>query len=341
VSAVTRENARIEFDLVREAFDRTAVGLVVITPEGVFRQVNRAFCELLGYACEELEGQSFRRVTHPDDIARDDEHLRLIRSGSDIPASIDKRFIRKDGSEVWVRRNAAVMREPGGEARYIVAFVDLTEQRTKDSALQHAAAELESHLHFTRALLDAIPNPVYFKDREGRYQAYNRAWGELFGSGVDWVGKTATDLLDTSLAALHLERDRSLLERPSSTTYEALVPNAEGEKRQMLYNKVSFVDQRGEVAGLIGVITDVTHYKETERALEASEARFRVLTESSLDLISVIAEDGRILYQSAALRSLVGYDPADTIGKDAFAMIHRDDVDHVRAAFRRIVETHQ
>ena len=46
------------------------------------------------------------------------------------------------------------------------------------------------------------------------------------------------------------------------------------------------------MAGLIGVITDVTRYKETERALEASEARFRVLTESALDLISVLAEDG-------------------------------------------------
>jgi diguanylate cyclase (GGDEF)-like protein/PAS domain S-box-containing protein len=119
------------------------------------------------------------------------------------------------------------------------------------------------------------------------------------------------------------------------------VPNAEGEIRQMLYNKVSFVDQAGEVGGLIGVITDVTQYKETERALEASEARFRVLTESSLDLISVMAEDGTIVYQSAVLRNLVGYDPGETVGKNVYDLIHRDDVEHVRAAFRRIVETHQ
>ena len=104
----------------------------------------------------------------------------------------------------------------------------------------------------------------------------------------------------------HVDRDRALLERPSSTTYELLVPTAAGDKRQMLFNKVSFVDRRGEVAGLIAVITDVTRYKETERALEASEARFRVLTESSLDLISVIDADGRILYQSPALRTPAG-----------------------------------
>ncbi|HEY2627475.1 MAG TPA: EAL domain-containing protein, partial [Usitatibacter sp.] len=137
----------------------------------------------------------------------------------------------------------------------------------------------------------------------------------------------------------HEEHDRVLLDRPASTTYEMLMPLPDGEKRQMLYNKVSFVDQKGDVAGLIGVITDVTRYKETERALEASEARFRVLTESSIDLISVIDADGTMQYQSAALRHLLGFDPADTVGKNVFDLVHRDDVEHVRAAFRRITDT--
>jgi diguanylate cyclase (GGDEF)-like protein/PAS domain S-box-containing protein len=457
MSAIAREPPRIDFDLVREAFDRTSVGLVVITPEGVFRQVNQAFCDLTGYSRAELEGQSFRLFTHPDDIARDEEHLRQIRAGAETPV-VDKRFVRKDGSDVWVRRSAAAMRDPAGQVRYIVgAFVDLSEQRQKDRALHqmngflkaiventpiaiyttdldgninfwNAAAErifgftaeqaigqrapfvppdrkeeaaalrhrvlsgeilngvellrqradgtpitiqaaaaalrdendhatgllvacvdisdakrtsgdLERHLHFTRALLDAIPSPVYFKDREGRYQVRNRAWEELFGGGREWTGKTVRDMYAPEIAAQHEERDRALLERPSATTYEMLMPTAAGESREMLYNKVSFVDQKGDVAGLIGIITDVTRYKETERALEASEARFRVLTESSIDLISVTDEAGVLRYQSAALRHLLGYDPADTVGKNVMDLVHRDDGEHVRAAFRRMVES--
>jgi len=60
--------------------------------------------------------------------------------------------------------------------------VDATESR-------HAGQALQQQLHFTRTVLDAIPNPVYVKDREGRYQVYNRAWNEIFGGGRDWVGK--------------------------------------------------------------------------------------------------------------------------------------------------------
>jgi diguanylate cyclase (GGDEF)-like protein/PAS domain S-box-containing protein len=457
MSAVAKEPARIDFDLVREAFDRTSVGLVIITPEGVFHQVNKAFCDMLGYTPAELEGKSFRDVTHPEDIARDEEQLRALRTGTDVPA-VDKRFMRKGGTEVWTRRSAAVMRDASGQARFIVgAFVDLTEQRSRDRALhqtngflkaiventpiaiyttdmdglinfwnpaaerifgfrsdeaigrrapfvpvdkkeeaaglrarvlkgeilnglelqrqradgspitisaaaaplrdeddqvtgllvacvdvtetRRTSGDLEKHLHFTRALLDAIPSPVYFKDREGRYQVRNRAWEDFFGGGRDWTGKTVHDMYPADLAMQHEERDRALLERPSATTYEMMMPSPEGEKRELLYNKVSFVDQKGDVAGLIGIITDVTRYKETERALEASEARFRVLTESSIDLISVSDENGILRYQSAALRHLLGYDPADTVGKCVHDLVHRDDAEHVRAAFRRMVET--
>ena len=335
MSAVANEPTRAELDLAREAFDRTSVGLVVINTDGVFRTVNRAFCEMVGYSAEELEGQSFRRITHADDIPRDDELLREIRGGGDPQGPVDKRFLRKGGGEIWTRRTATVVRDPSGGARYIVgAFLDLTQQRRGDLALQQ-------QMHFTRALLDAIPNPVYFKDREGRFGLYNRAFDDLFGPGRDWIGKTVHDMFDGESARDHQDRDRPLLERPASTTYEMRTPTGTGENRQMLYNKVSFVDQRGEVAGLIGVITDVTRYKETERALEASEARFRVLTESSLDLITVVDAEGRILYQSPALRHLLGFEPGETVGRNVADLVHRDDLEHTRAAFRRIVEGRQ
>ena len=458
MSAVADGPTRTDLELVREAFERTAVGLVVISPEGVFRHVNAAFCAMLGYSREELEGQSFRRFTHPDDIARDEEQLRQIRAGTDPGGPVDKRYLKKAGGEIWVRRVAAVVRDPSGQPRHVVgAFFDLTEQRAKDREMHHmnafltavvetspvaiyttdlegivnfwndaaerifgfrrdqaigrrapfitedkrdeaarlrsrvlagevltglelerrradgsaivingsaaplrdqagavngllvacvdvteakrAASELERHLHFTRALIDAIPNPVYFKDRDGRYSTYNRAFDDLFGGGRDWIGKTVQDMFPGQLADAHAEQDRRLIEQPASTTYEMRMPTVSGETREMLYNKVSFIDQRGDVAGVIGTITDVTRYKEAERALEASEARFRVLTESSIDLISVVDAEGTILYQSPALKHLLGYDPAGTVGRNIADFVHRDDLDHARATLRRVVES--
>jgi diguanylate cyclase (GGDEF)-like protein/PAS domain S-box-containing protein len=445
----------IDFELAREIFDRTPVGLVLDSLDGICLLANRAFCELIGYPAEKLHGLSFRTVTHPEDLERDEGALDRLRAHGLIPESVEKRFLRPDGSIVWVQRSTSLIRGADGNPRFIVsAFVDLTERRSKDRALAQinaflttivenspvaiytadtegritfwnpaaertfgftreqaigqrapfvpeakraeaanlrerviageiltglelerqradgsvihingaaaplrdendrvtgllvacidtteaklTAQELGRQLHFTRALIDAIPSPVYFKDRAGCYKVYNRAWDELFGGGRNWIDRTVFDMFDRTHASIHHERDRPLYESPSSTTYEAVVPTAAGGTREMLYNKVSFVERSGEVAGLIGVITDVTRYKETERALEASEARFRVLTESALDLISVLDADGTIRYQSPALKHLMGYDPAETVGLNIFDMIHRDDVEHVKAAVRHI-----
>ena len=116
-----------------------------------------------------------------------------------------------------------MVRDPNGQARFVVgAFIDLTEQRHADNALQQ-------QVHFTRALLDAIPNPVYFKDRDGRYGVYNRAFDELFGGGRDWIGKTVHDMFPGSGAVEHESRDKPLYERPASTTYEMMVPTSDGD----------------------------------------------------------------------------------------------------------------
>ncbi|MCL4688689.1 MAG: PAS domain S-box protein [Burkholderiales bacterium] len=446
-----------DLDLIREAFDQTSVGLTLVSLEGEFFLVNRAFCELSGYTREELVGGSCCLVSHPADVEADRASLTGACAGQ-APPPVERALRRRDGSTRWVRRSPGLMRDASGEPRFVIcAWTDLTEQRARDRALQstnrflsaiietapvalyatdlegmitlwNPAAErmfgyrrdealgrrapfvppekkdearrlreralggevlenLELHrrradgtplvingsaaplrdeanritgliamcidvteakrteaafkeqLHFTRALIDAIPNPVYFKDLEGRYRVYNRAWSELWGAGRDWVGLTVNDMFGPEIARLHDDRDRPLLRQAASVRYEALMPAAGGREREMLYNKVSFVDQSGQVAGLIGTVTDVTAYKETERALEASEARFRVLTESGLDLISVLSEDGTILYQSPALRNLLGYEPAETVGRNVFDLVHREDADQARQAFRRILET--
>jgi diguanylate cyclase (GGDEF)-like protein/PAS domain S-box-containing protein len=311
--------------------ENAPVAIYATRLDGTISFWNPAAERTFGFTREQAIGQLAPFV--PPEKRDEARQLRERVLAGEILTGLELERRHADGTRIMINGSAAPLRdESGAVIGMLVACVDV-------SGSKRIAREHEEHLHFTRALLDAIPSPVYFKDREGRYRMYNRAWDELFGGGRDWKGKTVHDMFEEPLAAEHHERDRGLFERPASTTYEARVPTADGELRQMLYNKVSFVDQNGEVAGLIGVITDVTGYKETERALEASEARFRVLTESSLDLISVVDAEGALLYQSPALRRLLGYEPTETHGRNVIDMVHPDDREAARAAFRRVIET--
>src|SRR5258708_34884158 len=123
MSAIADGPSRIDVDLIREAFDHSPVGIAVMSPDGVFRAVNRALCELMGYTRSALEGESYRGFVPAADVASDEEHLRVVREGGVPPESVDTRLVRKDGTQVWVRVSAVVIRDPASGERCIVSTI--------------------------------------------------------------------------------------------------------------------------------------------------------------------------------------------------------------------------
>jgi diguanylate cyclase (GGDEF)-like protein/PAS domain S-box-containing protein len=150
-----------------------------------------------------------------------------------------------------------------------------------------AAEGLREQLSFIQQLIEAVPQPIFFKDAaERRYLGVNRAWEKFFGiPRGEFIGKTVFELYpdNPELARMHHAKDEDLFSHPGSQSYEAAIVAADRRLHHTIYNKATFADANGVVAGLIGTITDVTGLKEAEAALREGEARFRDLTELSSD----------------------------------------------------------
>jgi diguanylate cyclase (GGDEF)-like protein/PAS domain S-box-containing protein len=189
---------------------------------------------------------------------------------------------------------------------------------TKHEVVQ---AKLSEQLDFIQLLLDAIPNPVFFKNTEGKYMGCNNAFKEFLGKSTEEiVGKTVYDMGPKEIADKYFEKDRELFENPGKQIYEWKVKTKDGEIRDVIFHKATFMDVKKKVSGLIGVISDITARKKAEEALRESEERLRTLYEATFEGI-VIHDKGRILDANSTFAEMYGYALSELIGMNGFDLV--------------------
>lgn len=160
-------------------FDQSAAGFAEIDLTGRFLRVNDRFCDMTGYAREELlSGRRMQDITHPDDLP---ENLRLLRSTIDACQSfqIEKRYIRPDGTIVWVSNTVNLIRSEAEQPHTIVAVsIDLTARREAEAALRQSESRL-------RLALDAGQMAVWESDSRTNSVTTSPELNRLLGFAED------------------------------------------------------------------------------------------------------------------------------------------------------------
>ncbi|MBQ0819284.1 EAL domain-containing protein [Microvirga sp. HBU67558] len=127
--------------LFRGAMKGAGIGTALLRLDGTVFKVNPAFCRLFGFTEEEMLSRTAADLTHPDDAPPDDSAL--LRGETDFAAT-ERRFVRKDGTEVWVLRSSSLVRDEAGRPAYlIVQFQDITARREAEERLRYNATHDE------------------------------------------------------------------------------------------------------------------------------------------------------------------------------------------------------
>lgn len=124
----------------RGAFDYAAVGMALVGIDGRWLRVNHSFCKLVGYSEDELLKMDFQSITHPDDLGSNLADLYRMVEKKLLTVSTEKRYIHKQGHEVWTYISAsAVMGYDGKPLHFIMQAQDITERKHAEVKLHHAA----------------------------------------------------------------------------------------------------------------------------------------------------------------------------------------------------------
>jgi PAS domain S-box-containing protein len=131
----------------RAAFQHSAIGMALISLKGKWLKVNKSFCDMVGYKERELLTMSFRDLTHRDDL---DFHINVMDEALNDKQEafrVEKRYVCKNGSIVWVSINlATVMDNKGGPLYFVGQFENITERKKAEKELKAAYRQIKNHI---------------------------------------------------------------------------------------------------------------------------------------------------------------------------------------------------
>ncbi|HSN21101.1 MAG TPA: EAL domain-containing protein [Usitatibacter sp.] len=201
----------------------------------------------------------------------------------------------------------------GAALALLAAIAAFAAARSREA--RREAEALTAQLSFTQRLIEAIPSPVFFKDAQGRYLGCNRAFEDYIGvARAELLGRTVDHVGDPAFADAAASVDEALLEGGGARAYEAAFTHArDGTRHEVLVNKSTFSGPTGDVAGLVGVLVDITERKALEAETRESHERLRAVIHASPLAIVARDLDGLIRMWNPAAERMFGWTEAEVL----------------------------
>jgi PAS domain S-box-containing protein len=259
--------------------------------------------------------------------------LRALETACETGTPQTAEYTFPDGDRVATLEARIVPNTAGGDEA--IAFVRNISERKEAETAQKEQANL------FRTLLDAIPAPVFYKDATGRILGCNPAFAAFHARRrEELVDRIPEEILPPEEAAACRRALEETLIRPWPVLREERTKDGRGRTRTVLKSRSAFRDAEGELAGIVGVATDITEQKEVEAALRTSEMRLRDMLEATADGVwETNPQTGADHYSAGWLR-ILGYAPGDLPEREETweSLIHPEDRPRVLEAYGKLLD---
>ncbi len=255
----------------RHAFTNASVGFAITDMRGIILHINKHYCQITGYAENEMIGRSFAAVTHPDDVARKQELNQRLMAGEINDFIVEKRYLCKSGEVAWVENSVSAIRDDSGVAlNMVVLCKDITKSRHNQEQLRLLEASVA---HLNDIVLITEPEPlhepgpriVFVNEAFTRQTGYTRE--EAMGRSPRFLQGPATDPI--ALGRMHAALAQGLPSKEELINYKK-----DGSAFCVEIDVVPITTLNGQVTHFVAVQRDITARKEAADRLWKSNLRY-------------------------------------------------------------------
>ena len=308
----------------RATFEQAAVGIAHVSPDGHFLRINQKFCDIVGYSRAEMRALTFQDITHPDDLDADVAEVQRLLDGEGDTYSIDKRYIHKNGSIVWINLTVSLIRDDDAQPKWFAAVVkDITERKQTENALQKSEESF-------RSLTEQSPFSMIIFNTDGTIKKTNTAWMKLWGLSNDDLPELYEKYNVLEDEQIRMQGVKYIVDRAfmgenvemPPLEYDAKqamedvnVPTRNPLKRWIHVRLYPVKDQRGELIHVAFVQEDITERKLAEDGLRQSRDYLQFLTDSLADAVFSIKMPERTIEWVNDSYQVLGYTQEECIGE--------------------------
>ena len=308
----------------RSFFESSMDGILLTETDGEILSANPAACEIFQMTEQEICAAGRFGIVDPGDPR---VHLLIEERMHKGRVKGQLTLVRKDGSKFEAELTSAVFNDSFGHNRTSMIVRDITDRKLAEHRIEESNERYNLISKTTNDMVwdwNLLTNKVH-RNKEG--------WKKLFGTEQSENEHDHVQNWDDRIHPEDIEKVKLITDelwRPGSAKdfYEVECRMRRDDGSYMFVHDRGYImrNHQGEAIRLIGATQDITQRKEAELQVIKSELRFRSLVQNSSELICIFNEKGYFKYSSPAIKQMLGFEPEQTIEKNAFAFVHPDDI---------------